>query len=65
MRLLEFNNFWLFYYLVFFYDEDGTMSRMDRKAWYEMMGIPMCLLPVHRRSFEHFYLSRQKSSVQV
>ena len=40
MRLLEFNNFWLFYYLVFFYDEDGTMSRMDRKAWYEMMGHP-------------------------
>jgi hypothetical protein len=40
MRLLEFNNVWLFYYQVFFYDEQGKIRRMDRRAWCEMMGRP-------------------------
>lgn len=38
MRLLDFNNWWLFYYQVFFYDEKGNIKRVDRKTWCELMG---------------------------
>ena len=37
-RMLEMNNWWLFYYLVYFYDEDGNIRRMDRKTWCQMTG---------------------------
>ena len=40
MRMLEFNQWWLFYYQVFFYDKEGNIRRMDRKTWCEMMGRP-------------------------
>ena len=39
-RMLELNNWWLFYYLVYFYDEDGNIRRMDRKTWCHMLGRP-------------------------
>jgi hypothetical protein len=40
MRLLEFNNFWLFYYQIFYYDVEGNIRRMERKAWCELSGRP-------------------------
>lgn len=40
MRLLEINNWWLFYYQVFFYDGRGNIKWVDRKTWCELMGRP-------------------------
>lgn len=40
MRMLEFNQWWLFYYQIFFYDAEGNIKRVDRKTWCEMMGRP-------------------------
>jgi hypothetical protein len=40
LRLLELNNWWLFYYQVHYYDEDGNIKRVDRKTWRRMMGLP-------------------------
>jgi hypothetical protein len=40
LRMLEFNNWWLFYYQIFFYDEEGNIKHVDRKTWCEMMGRP-------------------------
>jgi hypothetical protein len=40
LSMLEFNQWWLFYYQIFFYDKEGNIRRMDRKAWCEMMGRP-------------------------
>lgn len=40
LRMLEFNQLWLFYYQVFFYDKEGNIKRVDRKTWCEMMGRP-------------------------
>jgi hypothetical protein len=37
-RMLEMNNWWLFYYMVFFYDKEGVIRRMDRKVWCQMTG---------------------------
>ncbi len=39
-RMLELNNWWLFYYQIFFYDEQGNVRRMDRKTWCHMIGRP-------------------------
>jgi len=39
-RMLELNNWWLFYYQIFYYDEEGEIRRMDRKAWCKMSGRP-------------------------
>jgi hypothetical protein len=39
-RLLEFNNWWLFYYQVYFYDEQGNIKRVDRRTWCELAGRP-------------------------
>jgi hypothetical protein len=39
-RMLELNNWWLFYYQIYFYDADGNIRRMDRKAWCNMVGRP-------------------------
>jgi hypothetical protein len=44
-RMLEMNNWWLFYYLVYFYDEDGNIRRMDRKTWCQMTGRPYESVP--------------------
>lgn len=40
MEMLEFTNFYLIYYQIFFYDKDGRIRRMDRKTWCEMAGRP-------------------------
>jgi hypothetical protein len=40
MRMLEFNQWWLFYYQIFFYDAEGNIKRVDRKTWCEMMERP-------------------------
>ncbi len=40
MRMLEFNQWWLFYYQVFFYDLEANIKRVDRKTWCEMVGRP-------------------------
>jgi hypothetical protein len=40
LRMLEFNQWWLFYYQVFFYDKEGNIKRVDRKTWCGMMGRP-------------------------
>jgi hypothetical protein len=40
LQMLEFNNWWLFYYQVFCYDKEGNIKRVDRKTWCEMMGRP-------------------------
>ncbi len=40
MRMLEFNQWWLFYYQVFFYDLEANIKRVDRKTWCEMIGRP-------------------------
>jgi hypothetical protein len=37
-RMLELNNWWLFYYQVYYYDEKGDVVQMDRKTWCHMMG---------------------------
>jgi hypothetical protein len=39
-RMLELNNWWLFYYQIFYYDEEGEIRKMDRKAWCSMSGRP-------------------------
>ncbi len=39
-RMLELNNWWLFYYQIFYYDEEGEIRKMDRKAWCKMSGRP-------------------------
>ena len=39
-RMLELNNWWLFYYLIYFYDADGNIRRMDRRTWCHMVGRP-------------------------
>lgn len=39
-RMLELNNWWLFYYQIFYYDDKGEIMRMDRKAWCRMSGRP-------------------------
>ena len=46
MRLLEFNNWWLFYYQVFFYDEQGYIKYVDRKTLCELMGRPCEASPI-------------------
>jgi hypothetical protein len=40
LRMLEFNQIWLFYYQIYFYDDEGHIKRMDRKTWCEMTGRP-------------------------
>ena len=39
-RMLELNNWWLFYYQIFYYDEEGEIRKMDRKAWCKMSSRP-------------------------
>jgi hypothetical protein len=41
MRLLELNNWWLFYYYqVHYYDENGNIKPVDRRTWRRMMNLP-------------------------
>ncbi len=40
MRLLELNNWWLFYYQVHYYDENGNIKHVDRRTWRRMMDLP-------------------------
>lgn len=40
LRLLELNNWWLFYYQVHYYDEDGNITHVDRRTWRRMMNLP-------------------------
>lgn len=40
LRLLELNNWWLFYYQLHYYDEKGEIRKLDRKAWRKMMDLP-------------------------
>jgi hypothetical protein len=40
LRLLELNNWWLFYYQLHYYDEGGNIKKVDRKTWRRMMGLP-------------------------
>ena len=39
LRMLELNRHWLFYYLLFYYDED-SLHRLDRAEWRRLRGIP-------------------------
>ena len=39
-RMLELNNWWLFYYMVFLYDQEGNIKRVDRRTWCELTGRP-------------------------
>jgi len=40
LRLLELNNWWLFYYQIHYYDEQGEIKRVDRRTWRRMMHLP-------------------------
>jgi len=40
LHMLEFNQIWLFYYQIYFYDEDGNIRWMDRTTWCELAGRP-------------------------
>jgi hypothetical protein len=40
LRLLELNNWWLFYYQIHYYDDKGDIRRVDRRTWRRMMGLP-------------------------
>ena len=37
-RMLDFNQVWLSYYQIYYYDEEGHIESMNRKAWCEMTG---------------------------
>jgi hypothetical protein len=40
LRLLELNNWWLFYYQIHYYDEQGNIKQVDRRTWRRMMNLP-------------------------
>jgi hypothetical protein len=40
LRLLELNNWWLFYYQIHYYDEQGEIKKVDRRTWRRMMNLP-------------------------
>lgn len=40
LRMLELNNWWLFYYQIHFYAIDGTIHRMDRRTWKRLRQLP-------------------------
>jgi hypothetical protein len=40
LRLLEFNNFWLFYHSIHYYDDNGEIRRVDRRTWRKLRGLP-------------------------
>ncbi len=40
MKLLELNNWWLFYYQIHYYDEKGDIKHVDRRTWRRMMNLP-------------------------
>ena len=40
LRLLELNNWWLFYYQIHYYDEGGEVRRLDRRTWRRMRDLP-------------------------
>lgn len=40
LRLLELNNWWLCYYQLHYYDENGDIKRVDRRTWRRMRGLP-------------------------
>jgi hypothetical protein len=40
LRLLELNNWWLFYYQIHYYDEHGHIKHVDRRTWRRMMNLP-------------------------
>jgi len=37
-RMLDFNQVWLSYYQIYYYDEKGQVGSMNRRAWCEMTG---------------------------
>ena len=48
LNMLELNRRWLFYYQLYYYDDDGRLHRLDREAWRRLRG----LHPDERRSPE-------------
>jgi len=40
LKMLELNRHWLFYYQLFYYDEEGYLHRLDRAAWRRLRGLP-------------------------
>jgi hypothetical protein len=40
LKMLELNNWWLFYYQIHFYEAGGTIRRVDRQAWRRLMSLP-------------------------
>jgi hypothetical protein len=40
MRMLELNNWWLCYYQIHYYESEGSIRRLDRKAWRKLMSLP-------------------------
>lgn len=40
LKLLELNNWWLFYYQLHYYDREGVIRRVDRQTWRRLMSLP-------------------------
>jgi len=40
LKMLELNNYWLFYYQLYYYDERGELYHLDRKTWRRLRGLP-------------------------
>jgi len=40
LKMLELNRFWLSYYLLYYYDEEGRLFHLDRACWRRLRGLP-------------------------
>ncbi|MDW5563727.1 MAG: hypothetical protein SA339_10920 [Methanomassiliicoccus sp.] len=40
LRMLELNNWWLFYYQIHYYENGGRIRRIDRQTWRALMSLP-------------------------
>jgi hypothetical protein len=40
LRMLELNNWWMFYYQIHYYEEGGRIRRVDRQTWRRLMSLP-------------------------
>lgn len=40
LKMLELNHYWLFYYQLFYYDDQGEIFRLDRSVWRRLKGLP-------------------------